>query len=75
MISASHNPYQDNGIKVFGHTGYKLPDEEEHAIEEEISACSRRASIRSRWKFRWTGARPALSGQPSLHPGDSARRR
>src|SRR6185295_15381097 len=36
MISASHNPYQDNGIKVFGHSGYKLPDKEEHAIEEEI---------------------------------------
>src|SRR5579859_924078 len=36
MISASHNPYQDNGIKVFGHSGYKLPDHEEHAIEEEI---------------------------------------
>src|SRR6266851_266358 len=36
MISASHNPYQDNGLKVFGHSGYKLPDHEEHAIEEEI---------------------------------------
>lgn len=36
MISASHNPYQDNGIKVFGHSGYKLPDSEEHAIEQEI---------------------------------------
>lgn len=36
MISASHNPFQDNGIKVFGRTGYKLPDEEEHEIEEEI---------------------------------------
>ena len=36
MISASHNPYQDNGLKVFGHSGYKLPDAEEHAIEEEI---------------------------------------
>src|SRR5204862_3586019 len=35
MISASHNPYEDNGIKVFGHSGYKLPDEEEHAMEEE----------------------------------------
>jgi len=35
MISASHNPYRDNGIKVFGHSGYKLPDEEEAAIEEE----------------------------------------
>ena len=36
MISASHNPYQDNGIKVFGHSGYKVPDAEEHAIEQEI---------------------------------------
>src|SRR5438105_2052276 len=36
MISASHNPYQDNGIKVFGHSGFKLPDEEEHTIEQEI---------------------------------------
>jgi phosphoglucosamine mutase len=36
MISASHNPYQDNGLKVFGSSGYKLPDPEEHAIEEEI---------------------------------------
>ena len=27
MISASHNPYQDNGIKVFGHSGFKLPDD------------------------------------------------
>jgi len=36
MISASHNPYQDNGIKVFGHSGYKLPDDEEHAVEQEI---------------------------------------
>jgi phosphoglucosamine mutase len=36
MISASHNPYQDNGIKVFGHSGYKLPDAFEHEIESEI---------------------------------------
>jgi phosphoglucosamine mutase len=36
MISASHNPYQDNGIKVFGHSGFKLPDAEEHTIEQEI---------------------------------------
>ncbi|MGB7759766.1 MAG: phosphoglucosamine mutase [Bryobacteraceae bacterium] len=38
MISASHNPYQDNGIKVFGHSGFKLPDAEEHLIEQEILA-------------------------------------
>jgi phosphoglucosamine mutase len=36
MISASHNPYQDNGLKVFGHNGFKLPDVEETAIELEI---------------------------------------
>src|ERR1700744_6760447 len=36
VISASHNPWQDNGIKVFGHDGYKLPDEQELAIEDEI---------------------------------------
>jgi phosphoglucosamine mutase len=38
MISASHNPYQDNGIKVFAHSGYKLPDSEEHALEQRIFA-------------------------------------
>jgi len=36
MISASHNPYQDNGIKLIGHSGYKLPDEQEEALESEI---------------------------------------
>ncbi|MEP3439016.1 MAG: phosphoglucosamine mutase [Hoeflea sp.] len=34
MISASHNPYQDNGIKLFGPDGFKLSDELEHRIEE-----------------------------------------
>ena len=37
MISASHNPHHDNGIKLFGPDGYKLDD----AIEEEISALMR----------------------------------
>ncbi|HXJ43846.1 MAG TPA: phosphoglucosamine mutase [Bryobacteraceae bacterium] len=36
MISASHNPFEDNGIKIFARTGFKLPDDEEHEIEEEI---------------------------------------
>jgi len=36
MISASHNPYRDNGLKVFGHSGFKLPDAEEHEIEQQI---------------------------------------
>jgi phosphoglucosamine mutase len=36
VISASHNPWQDNGIKIFGGDGYKLPDAVELGIEEEI---------------------------------------
>jgi phosphoglucosamine mutase len=36
MISASHNPFADNGIKVFGPDGYKLSDEDELAIERLI---------------------------------------
>jgi phosphoglucosamine mutase len=36
VISASHNPWRDNGIKVFGSDGYKLPDQVELAIESEI---------------------------------------
>jgi phosphoglucosamine mutase len=36
VISASHNPWQDNGIKVFGGDGYKLPDSTEMAIEAQI---------------------------------------
>jgi phosphoglucosamine mutase len=33
MISASHNPYHDNGLKVISHSGYKLPDEVETELE------------------------------------------
>jgi phosphoglucosamine mutase len=33
MISASHNPYEDNGLKVISHSGYKLPDEVELHLE------------------------------------------
>ena len=36
VISASHNPWEDNGIKLFGPDGFKLPDATELAIEEEI---------------------------------------
>jgi len=41
VISASHNPYADNGIKVFGSDGFKLPD----AAEEEIEALIREPSL------------------------------
>jgi phosphoglucosamine mutase len=36
VISASHNPFQDNGIKIFGPDGFKLPDDVEIEIEERI---------------------------------------
>ncbi len=38
MISASHNPFDDNGIKLFGPDGYKLSDEVEHKIEALVDA-------------------------------------
>ena len=38
VISASHNPWTDNGIKIFSRDGYKLPDAHELAIEKEIFA-------------------------------------
>ena len=41
VISASHNPWTDNGIKVFSGDGYKLPDAHELAIEQEIFALLR----------------------------------
>src|SRR5260221_7069735 len=36
VISASHNPYPDNGIKFFSGDGFKLPDQTEAAIEAEM---------------------------------------
>lgn len=36
VVSASHNPYEDNGIKIFSSDGFKLPDEVERKIEELV---------------------------------------
>jgi phosphoglucosamine mutase len=38
VVTASHNPFEDNGIKIFGPDGYKLPDPMEAEIEREIDA-------------------------------------
>lgn len=38
MISASHNPFHDNGLKVFDHSGFKLPDDQELLLEGDIFA-------------------------------------
>jgi phosphoglucosamine mutase len=43
MISASHNPFEDNGIKLFGPDGFKLSDEDEAAIEELLATGCRLA--------------------------------
>src|SRR5438132_1453898 len=40
-ISASHNPYEDNGVKIFGHDGMKIPDWDEERIEDELRAIRR----------------------------------
>ena len=44
VISASHNPYTDNGIKLFGANGSKLPDETEIAIEKELDLPMKKAA-------------------------------
>jgi phosphoglucosamine mutase len=41
VISASHNPYRDNGIKIFGADGFKLSDDTEHEIEAELERPAR----------------------------------
>uniref|UniRef100_UPI0018386BEE phosphoglucosamine mutase n=1 Tax=Sphingomonas sp. TaxID=28214 RepID=UPI0018386BEE len=41
MISASHNPFADNGIKLFGPDGYKLSDDDEMAIEARLESPSK----------------------------------
>jgi phosphoglucosamine mutase len=65
VISASHNPWTDNGIKVFSGDGYKLPDARELAIEREIFALLQESSPPNA---------PSSAGVSSL-PGDAALRR
>jgi phosphoglucosamine mutase len=44
MISASHNPFQDNGLKLFAHSGYKVPDAEELELEKRIFALAEQSA-------------------------------
>ena len=44
VISASHNPMEFNGIKIFAGTGYKLPDEVENQIEATSTTIARALS-------------------------------
>jgi phosphoglucosamine mutase len=53
VISASHNPYPDNGIKLFGSDGFKLPDDDEAAVEAALEQ---------------TGERPEADGVGTIEP-------
>ncbi len=64
VISASHNPWEDNGIKLFGPDGYKLPDSTEMAIEQEIF----RAIENTRAQISETG----VVTPPAVNEGDRA---
>lgn len=58
VISASHNPYHDNGVKLFSHAGMKFPDADEERIESEI------------FRYRTETvppARPALAADEAFH--------
>jgi phosphoglucosamine mutase len=66
VLSASHNPYQDNGIKFFGPDGYKLSDETEFAIERELERGGARGA-----EGAGAGGQGASAGQ-SAGAGDGA---
>ena len=57
VISASHNPFHDNGVKLFSHAGMKFPDAAEEEIEAEIPRFLKEAAVSSH----------ALTADESLH--------
>jgi len=64
VISASHNPWMDNGIKVFSGDGFKLSDARELAIEKDIFALLARPGALDDTAMRVAG--PSLPGETSL---------
>lgn len=64
VISASHNPWTDNGIKVFSGDGFKLTDERELAIEREIFALLQNPSAADDTALKVP--RPSLPGEAAL---------
>ena len=58
VISASHNPFHDNGVKLFSHAGMKFPDSEEEQIESEIPRFLRQSA---------NSAATTLAADESLH--------
>ena len=76
VVSASHNPYADNGIKFFGGDGFKLADAAEEAIEERLArrvaprrprsgACASCTARRRTTCARCTRASPASTSAAS----------
>jgi phosphoglucosamine mutase len=60
VISASHNPYADNGIKIFSGDGFKLPDDVEAAIEAQMDqpmGCNEAARLGKVWRVDDAGGR------------------
>src|SRR5687767_10143821 len=60
VISASHNPYADNGIKIFSGDGFKLPDEIEAEIEAEMErpmGCNEASKLGKVWRVDDAGGR------------------
>src|SRR5208283_3150294 len=64
VISASHNPWTDNGIKVFSGDGFKLTDERELAIEKEIFALLQNPAAADDTALKVPG--PSLPGEAAL---------
>src|SRR5580693_6861051 len=64
VISASHNPWTDNGIKVFSGDGFKLTDARELAIEKEIFALLERPASSDDTALKVAG--PSLPGEAAL---------
>ena len=64
VISASHNPWTDNGIKVFSGDGFKLPDSRELAIEHEIFALLKNSASADDTALKVP--RPSLPGEAEL---------
>jgi phosphoglucosamine mutase len=64
VISASHNPWTDNGIKVFSEDGFKLTDERELAIEQDIFALLQRPGAADDTALKVAG--PSLPGEAAL---------
>ena len=60
VISASHNPWQDNGIKLFGADGYKLADAVELAMEDDIFHHAAKVDVSDSHRFPELGDDPAL---------------